>query len=88
MAGSNEPRVKMGQGSRSATVAPLPERVELTVNSRKETNGRVKMGNESRWATVVYPLKESNNSEQQDRNKWKSQIGPKSQNGPIVKMGQ
>ena len=36
-----------------------PEIVELTVNSKKETNGRVKMGQESRWAAVVYPLKES-----------------------------
>ena len=26
-----------------------PERVELTVNSKKETNGRVKMGQESKW---------------------------------------
>ena len=30
-----------------------PERVELTVNSKKETNGRVKMGQESIWAAVV-----------------------------------
>ena len=30
-----------------------PERVELTVNSKKETNGRVKIGQESRWAAVV-----------------------------------
>ena len=27
-----------------------PERVKLTVNSKKETNGRVKMGQESKWA--------------------------------------
>ena len=32
-----------------------PEKAELTVNSKKETNGRVKMGQESRWAAVVYP---------------------------------
>ena len=30
-----------------------PERVKLTVNSKKETNGRIKMGQESRWAAVV-----------------------------------
>ena len=30
-----------------------PERVELTVSSKKETNGRVKIGQESRWAAVV-----------------------------------
>ena len=51
------------------------------MNIKKETNGRVKMGEESRWAAVVYPLKESNNSEQQERNTWQGQ------NGPIVKMG-
>ena len=28
----------------------LPERVELTVNSKKETNGMVKIGQESKWA--------------------------------------
>ena len=28
----------------------LPERVELTVNSKKETNGKVKMGQGSKWA--------------------------------------
>ena len=27
-----------------------PERVELTMNSKKETNGRVKMGQLSKWA--------------------------------------
>ena len=30
-----------------------PERVELTVNCKEGTNGRVKMGQESRWAAVV-----------------------------------
>ena len=34
----------------------------------EQTNSRVKMGQGSRWATVVDPLKESN-SEQQERNK-------------------
>ena len=48
----NGPRVKMGQESRWAkgqVGLPLctPERVELTVNSQKETNGRVKMVQES-----------------------------------------
>ena len=37
-----------------------PKRVKLTVSSKKETNGGVKMNQESRLATVVYPLKESN----------------------------
>ena len=36
-----------------------PDRVKLTVNSKKETNSRVKMGQGSRWASVIYPLKES-----------------------------
>ena len=39
-----------------------PDRVKLTVNSKKETNSRVKMGKESkwaRWASVIYSLKES-----------------------------
>ena len=31
----------------------LFERVELTVNSKRETNGRVKMDQESKWATDV-----------------------------------
>ena len=52
------------------------------MNSKKETNGRVKMGQGSRWATVVYPVKESNNSEQQERSKLQGQIEPK------VKMSQ
>ena len=29
------------------------ERVELTVSSKKETTGRVRMGEELRWAAVV-----------------------------------
>ena len=32
-----------------------PDRVKLTVNSKKETNSRVKMGQGSRWASVIYP---------------------------------
>ena len=27
-----------------------PDKVKLTVNSKKETNSRVKMGKESKWA--------------------------------------
>ena len=37
-----------------------PDRMKLTVNSKKETNSRVKMGKESKWAAVVYPMTESN----------------------------
>ena len=69
--GQNGPRIKMGY------YCLPPERVELTVNSKKDTNGRVKMGQRSRWAAVAYPLKESNNSEQQERNKWQGQNGPR-----------
>ena len=36
-----------------------PDRVKLAVNSKKETNSRVKMGQGSRWASVIYPPKES-----------------------------
>ena len=59
--------------SHSGEIAPLmpisssiepklhtPERVELTVSSKKETNDRVKMGQKSKWAAVACPLKESN----------------------------
>ena len=54
-----------------------PERVELTVNSRKETNCRVKMGQGSRWATDVYPLKKSN-----------QQLNRKKETNDRVNMGQ
>ena len=37
-----------------------PDRVNLTLNSKKETMGRVKMDKGSRWAAAVYPLTESN----------------------------
>ena len=50
----------MGQRSLWAAVVYPPDRVKLAVNSKKETNSRVKMGKESRWASVIYPLKESN----------------------------
>ena len=43
------------------------------MNIKKETSGRDKMGQELQWATVVYPLKELNNSELQERNKWQAQ---------------
>ena len=60
-----------------------PERVKLTVNSKKETNGRVKVGQESKWAKdqhgllLFTPLKSRTNSEQQERSKWQSQSGPR-----------
>ena len=50
----NGPRVKMGQGLKWAKsqngprVKMATERVKLTLNSKKETNGRVKMDHESR----------------------------------------
>ena len=46
-------RVKMG-----CCFLP-PDRVKLAVKSKKETSSRVKMGQGSRWASVIYPLKES-----------------------------
>ena len=65
-----------------------PDRVKLAVNSKKETNSRVKMGKRSRWASVIYLLKKSEsglllftpslrqtNSEQQERNKQQGQNG-------------
>ena len=45
----NGPRAKLGY------CCLPPERVERTVNSKKETNGRIRMGQESKWAAVVYP---------------------------------
>ena len=36
-----------------------PDRVKLTVDSKKEIKSMVKMGQGSRWASVIYPLKES-----------------------------
>ena len=48
------PRVKGGH------CCLFPERVELTVNSKKEMNGRAKMGQKSKWATPVYSPKEAN----------------------------
>ena len=53
-------RVKMG------CCCLHPDRVKLTVNSKKETSSRVKMGQGSRWAFVIYPLKEPNWAKGQD----------------------
>ena len=44
------------------------------------------MGRESRWAIVVYPLKESNNSEQQERDKWQGQNDVTCYYGNLVPM--
>ena len=41
------------------TFETLIQGMKLAVNSKKETNSRVKMGQGSRWASVIYPLKES-----------------------------
>ena len=41
------PRVKIG------FCCLPPERVELSVNSQKEANGRVKIDQESRWTAVA-----------------------------------
>ena len=50
--GQNGPRVKMGQGSR-VLLTPLKSRTNVE-QQKRETNGRVKMSQESKWATVVY----------------------------------
>ena len=84
-------RVKMG-----CCCLP-PERVKLTMNSKKETSSRVKMGQGSRWAFVIYPLKESKWAKGQNgprilwlksavetiESNWakRSQVGPRSQDG-------
>ena len=66
------PRVKMG-----CCCLP-PERGKITVNSKNETDARVKMGQGSRWTTAVYPpsppkrVKLTVNSR---RNKWQGQDG-------------
>ena len=49
-----EQESKWAKGQDGLLFFPL-ERVELTVNCKKETNGRVKMGQELRCAAVVYP---------------------------------
>ena len=62
-----------------------PDRVKLTVNSKKETNSRVKMGKESKWAKGQDGLlffTPWQSSEQQERNKQQGQ------NRQRLKMGQ
>ena len=48
------------------------------MNSKKETNFRDEMGQESRSATVVYPRKSRMNSEQQERNNGMVKMGAES----------
>ena len=57
-------RVKMSKESKWAKgqdglLLFTPDKVKLAVNSKKETNSRVKMGKGSRLASVIYPLKKS-----------------------------
>ena len=68
---AHEPKVKIG-----CCCLP-PKRVELTVNSKKETNGRIKMGQRSNGLLLFTPWKSRTNSEQQEKT-----------NGPRFKMGQ
>ena len=83
----NGPRVKMGY------YCLPPESVKLTMNSKKETNDRVKMGQESRWARSQYGLllftpdrvELAVNSKEETLAGSKS---AKSQDGPRVKIGQ
>ena len=56
-----------------------PDRVKITVISKKETSSRVKMSQGSKWASVIYPLKDS---------KWAAVVYPlksaKGQNGLLL----
>ena len=54
-----------------------PDRVKLTVNSKEETNSRVKMGKESKWASQT-------NSEQQERNRTAGSKWTKGQDGLLL----
>ena len=84
----------MGQGSKSAKSQNGPrvklgycclpaERVKLTVNSEKETNGKVKMGQGSRWA------KSQDGLLLFTPERVKLTVNSKKKtNGPRVKMGQ
>ena len=61
-----------------------PERVELTVSSKKETNGRVKMGQKSQNGPRVkmrccclLPERVELIVHSKERNKWQGQNGPK-----------
>ena len=66
-----------------------PDRVNLAVNSKKETNSRVNMDKESKWAKgqdgllFFTPWQSQTSSEQQQERKK-----PQGQNGERVKMGQ
>ena len=91
---SHSERVKMGQGSRWASVTYF-----LTVNSKKETNSRVKMGKESKWAKsqdglplftpwksqngllLFTPWQSQTNRRQQERNKEQGQNGQRDKMG-------
>ena len=69
------------------------ERVELTVHSKKETSGRVKMGQESTCTAVVYPpppppRKSRTNSEHSKEKQMAGSKWAKGQTGLRVKMGQ
>ena len=79
--GQNGPRVKMG-----CSCLP-PERVEVTVNSKKETNGMVKVGHGSKWAKGQVGLllftscKSRTKNKQLERNKFQGQNGPRDKIG-------
>ena len=51
--GQNGPRDSKWAKGQVGLLLCTPERVELTVNSKKETNDRVKMGQRSSWTVVV-----------------------------------
>ena len=87
-------RVKMGQESRwAAVVYPTPERVELTVNSNKEPNDRVKVAKSQDgllwWKSAVKTIEPNwaEGSQLGTGSSWawpiltQSQIGPRSQYG-------
>ena len=53
MIGSKEAKRQNGPKVKVDYCCLPPERVKLTVNSKKETNVKVKMSQESRWAAVA-----------------------------------
>ena len=77
-----------------------PDRVKLTVNSKKETNSRVKMGKESKWAKgqngllLFTPWKSQNGLllftpwQSQTNSEQQERNKQQGQNGQRVKMGQ
>ena len=65
-----------------------PERVKLTVKSKKETNSRVKMGQGSRWASVIYPLKDSKWVAAVNPERVKLTVNSKKETNSRVKMNQ